>query len=167
MDSLWPPKCPVRGMTISPLTSAVQNYLPSIPGAGNANSGTAAGGLSRLGLPSIGMPRDQGGLSPFARMLSTLQQLQQTNPAEYQQVTKQVSTNLGKAAQQAQSRGNTAAANQLNKLARDFRQAGGSNSLSGQATSAFLSSLTQSSALNPATIIMDTISGAGASGSIY
>ncbi len=110
-------------MTISPLTSAVQNYLPSIFGAGNGNSGSAASGLSRLGLPSIGMPRDQGGLSPFARMLSTLQQLQQTNPAEYQQLTQQISTNLGNAAQQAQSQGNTAAASRLNKLAADFSQA--------------------------------------------
>lgn len=189
-------------MTISPLTSAVQNYLPSILGAGNGNSGSASG-LSRLGLPSIGMPQDQGGMSPFAQMLSTLQQLQQTNPAEYQQLTQQISTNLGKAAQQAQSQGNTAAASRLNKLAADFSQAsqtdqlpsipdlskalGGhhhfhagtgasrtgtstgvsATSLSGQATSAFLSSLAQSNALNPATIIMDTISGSGASGSIY
>ena len=123
-------------------------------------------------------------MSPFARMLSTLQQLQQKNPAEYQQLTQQISTNLGKAAQQAQSQGNTAAANRLSKLAADFRTAsqrrelpesgdlaaglrGGANTLSGQATSAFLASLSQSSALNPATIIMDTISGAGGSGSIY
>jgi hypothetical protein len=189
-------------MTISPLTSTVQDYLPSILSIGNRNPGLASGtGLSGLGLPSIGMPLDQGGMSPFAQMLSTLQQLRQTNPAAYQQLAQQISTNLGKAAQQAQSQGKTTAANQLDKLAADFSQASrtdqlpsipdlsrafgvhrhlraegdgdgsststGAGSLSSQATSAFLASLTQSSALNPATIIMDTISGAGGSGSIY
>jgi hypothetical protein len=136
------------------------------------------------------MPQDHGGTSPFAQVLSTLQQLQRTNPGEYQHVTQQISTKLQSAAQKAASQGNTAAANRLNKLAADFSQASrtdalpnrfdladavgasahrtsGASSLSGQATSAFLSSLSQSSALNPATIIMDTISGAGVSGSIY
>jgi hypothetical protein len=72
---------------------------------------------------------DKGQLSPFAQLMSTLQQLQQTNPTQYQQVTKQIATNLQSAAQTAQANGNTAAANQLNQLATDFTNASKSGQL--------------------------------------
>ncbi len=202
----------MRGMTISPLTNLAQSYLPSILGSGLQQSLLTTGSnLANSGLSSIGMPSDNGGLSPFAQMLTTLQQLQQTNPAEYQQVTQQISTNLQTASQAAQSQGNTAAASRLSTLATDFSKAsqssqlpniqdlgklfsghhhqgtgaadgdgdgssstsstgsttGATNALSSQATSAFLASLTQSEALNPTSIIMNTLSGAGVSNSIY
>jgi hypothetical protein len=54
-------------------------------------------------------------LSPFAQILSSLQQLQQSNPSPYQQVTQQIATNLQKA-KTAQSEGDTTAANQLKQL---------------------------------------------------
>jgi hypothetical protein len=62
-------------------------------------------------------------MSPFAMMLSELQQLQQSNPTQYQQVTAQISANLQTAAQQATSEGNTTAANQLSQLSTDFSNA--------------------------------------------
>ena len=62
-------------------------------------------------------------MSPFATILSELQQLQQSNPTQYQQVTQQISTNLQTAAQQATSEGNTSAANQLSQLSTDFSNA--------------------------------------------
>lgn len=68
-------------------------------------------------------------MSPFAQMLSTLQQLQQNNPAQYAQVTGQISTNLTAAAKTAQSEGNTSAASQLNQLAADFSGASTSGQL--------------------------------------
>jgi hypothetical protein len=55
--------------------------------------------------------------------MNTLQQLQQSNPTQYQQVTQQIATNLQTAAQTATSSGNTTAATQLNQLATDFSNA--------------------------------------------
>jgi hypothetical protein len=55
--------------------------------------------------------------------MSNLQQLQQSNPTQYKQVTQQIATNLQNAAQTAQSDGNTTAANQLGTLATDFANA--------------------------------------------
>jgi hypothetical protein len=72
---------------------------------------------------------DNGQISPFAQILSQLQQLQQSNPAQYQQVTQQISTNLLSAAQTAQASGNTTAANTLTQLATDFSNASKSGQL--------------------------------------
>jgi hypothetical protein len=72
---------------------------------------------------------DNSQLSPFAQLMSTLQQLQQSNPTEYAQVTQQISTNLQSAAQTATASGNTAAASQLNQLATDFSNASTSGQL--------------------------------------
>jgi len=66
---------------------------------------------------------DGSQLSPFAQLPSNLQQLQQTNPTKYQQVTQQIATNLQSTAQAAQSQGNASAANQLSQLATDFTTA--------------------------------------------
>ena len=73
--------------------------------------------------PTSPLTVDNGGLSPLAQALNTLQQLQQTNPAEYRQVTQQIATNLQTAAKTAQSDGNTPLANQLNQSAGDFTTA--------------------------------------------
>jgi hypothetical protein len=72
---------------------------------------------------------DNSELSPFAQITSELQQLQQSNPSEYQQVTGQIATNLQSAAQSATASGNTAAASQLNQLATDFQTASTSGQL--------------------------------------
>jgi hypothetical protein len=149
---------------------------------------------------------DGTGLSPFAQLLSTLQQLQQSDPTKYAQVTQQIATNLQSAAATAQSDGNTTAATQLNQLASDFTDASksgqlpnvqdlakavgghhhhhhhhaqaastGSDSNSStsdsssssaaetlsQLLSAYQANGTQSDALNPMSIIMDTLSKAG------
>jgi hypothetical protein len=66
---------------------------------------------------------DTGQLSPYAQLISTLQQLQQSNPAQYQQVTQQIATNLQSASQNAQTAGNSTAATQLSQLASDFTSA--------------------------------------------
>jgi hypothetical protein len=61
--------------------------------------------------------------------MSTLQQLEQSNPTEYKQVTAQIATNLQAAAQTATSEGNTTAASQLTQLANDFNTASTSGQL--------------------------------------
>jgi hypothetical protein len=69
---------------------------------------------------TVSQQTDNTQFSPLAQMLTTLQNLQQSNPTEYQQVTQQIATNLTSAAATAQADGNTTAATQLNQLATDF-----------------------------------------------
>jgi len=110
--------------SINPLSNS---YLQSILGSVLQNAGlttnNANNTLSGIGSLSAVQQPDNGQLSPFAQLMSTLQQLQQSNPTQYQQVTQQIATNLQSAAQTAQSDGNTTAAAQLNQLATDFTNA--------------------------------------------
>ena len=116
-------------MNINALSGTNSTYLQSLltSALGSATSTNASTG-STSGV-SFGNPQDTNQLSPFALLLSTLQQLQQSNPTEYQQVTQQIATNLQSAATTATSDGNTAAATQLNQLATDFTSASQSGQL--------------------------------------
>jgi hypothetical protein len=109
------------------LSGYLQSVLSSaFQGAGSSNSpvvNTSASQTSSTG------QADNSQLSPFAQLMSTLQQLQQSNPAEYQQVAGQVAANLQSAAQTAQTNGNTTAANHLNQLSTDFATASTSGQL--------------------------------------
>jgi len=112
-----------RGMgSISGLSS---NYLQSILGTALQGTGLTkqTSGHNVSGTSSTSLQPDNSQLSPFAQLLSTLQQLQQSDPGKYQQVTQQIATNLQGAAQTAQANGNSTAANQLNQLATDFTNA--------------------------------------------
>ena len=88
-------------------------------------SATSTTGASGATLPQDSTPQ----LSPFARAMSTLQQLQESDPAKYRQVTAQISTNLNNAAQQAAAQGNTSQAAKLSQLANDFKSASQNNTL--------------------------------------
>jgi hypothetical protein len=103
-------------------SSSLQSIINALQSAGVA-AGTTAG------TSSAGQPPDSSQLSPLAQLLSTLQQLQQSDPTKYKQVTQQIATNLQNAAQTATSDGNTTAANQLNQLATDFSNASQSGQL--------------------------------------
>jgi hypothetical protein len=107
------------------------SYLLSILSAGLQVTGltnnTAGNGVS--GTSSVAQQTDNGQLSPFTQLMSTLQQLQQADPTKYQQVTQQIATNLQSAAQTAQAGGNSTAANQLSQLAKDFTNASTSGQL--------------------------------------
>ena len=106
--------------------SYIQSLLSSLEG-GNSASSSKSGSVdaSSLTLPQDGNAQ----LSPFAQVMSALQQLQQSSPTEYQQVTSQIATNLQSAAQTATSDGNTSLASQLNQLATDFTNASQNNAL--------------------------------------
>lgn len=110
--------------SINPLSNS---YLQSILGSVLQNTGLTTNNtnnsLSSIDSLSAVQQADNSGLSPFAQLISTLQQLQQSDPNKYQQVTQQIATNLQSAAQTAQTDGNTTAANQLNQLAADFTNA--------------------------------------------
>ena len=103
------------------LEAFLTNALQNADGTANQTNSAAAS--------SNGTQSDSGQLSPFARLLSTLQQLQQSNPTQYAQVTQQIATNLQSAAQTATADGNTTAASQLNTLATDFTNASTSGQL--------------------------------------
>jgi hypothetical protein len=103
-------------MSIGPLISLAGGYLESL--FANSLSGATSGGN-----------QDTNRLSPFAQVLSSLQQLQQSNPSHYQQVTQQISSSLHTAAQSATASGNTSLANELNKLSTGFSSASTSGRL--------------------------------------
>ena len=116
-------------MSISPVNH-LSSYLQSVLSTalqGTASTTNTTGKSLNIGALQ-GQP-DNSQLSPFAQLMSTLQQLQQSDPAKYQQVTQQIATNLQSAAATAQKDGNTAAAAQLNQLATDFTSASTSGQL--------------------------------------
>jgi hypothetical protein len=153
------------------LSSALQKV-------GLASKGTAST-LSSIGGSTPAQQPDSSQLSPLGQVLSTLQQLQQSNPTEYKQVTQQIATNLTSAAQTAQSGGNTSAANQLTQLASDFANAstngqlpniqdlaqavggGGGHHPHHHAESGSATTSTASTSQNPLSIITNTLSSAG------
>jgi hypothetical protein len=115
--------------SINPL-SYVQSILTSaIQGAGSTTDPNIHGLNAVDPVSSVAQSPDNSRLSPFAQMLAELQQLQQSDPAKYQQVTQQIATNLQSAAQTATTAGNTTAATQLNQLATDFTSASKSGQL--------------------------------------
>ena len=125
-------KCRQGSMSISPvnnLNSYIQSVLnTALQGIGSSSS-TTGNNLTSIDPSSLQLQPDTSQLSPFAQVLSELQQLQQSDPTKYQQVTGQIATNLQSAAQTAQTQGNTMAANQLNQLATDFTNASQNNQL--------------------------------------
>jgi hypothetical protein len=106
------------GMSTNSINTLSSSYLQSI-----LTSALTSNGVTSSAFGSVTTQSDNGQLSPFAQIASTLQQLQQSNPTQYQQVTQTIATNLTTAAQTAQQDGNTNAANQLTQLASDFTTA--------------------------------------------
>lgn len=165
--------------SLSNLSSYLQSALSTaLQGAGLTTKLTtkaAANGASGVSASSLIPQPDSGQLSPLAQLMSTLQQLQQSDPAKYAQVTGQIATNLQSAAQTAQANGNTGAANQLNQLSADFTNASKSGQLPNiqdlakavghhhrhghhsHAASADSDSTAASAASDPAAIILNTL----------
>ncbi len=115
----------INNLSSTYLQSIIGNALQAA-GSTTNSSGNKTGGIAGSSL----LPQaDSGQISPFAQMMSTLQQLQKSDPSQYQQVTQAISTNLQSAAKTAEADGNTSAANQLNQLATDFSNASKSNQL--------------------------------------
>src|ERR1035438_7491698 len=109
------------------LINNLSRYRQSALGTALQDTGlttnTTGNNLNGIDSFSVGLQPDNGQLSPFAQLLNTLQQLQQSDPTKYQQVAQQIATNLQTAAQTAQTDGNTTAASRLNQLAADFTNA--------------------------------------------
>ena len=107
----------------------LQSVLTNAVQSAGLNTNTTTNTASTTGASSLALPTDKQQLSPFAQIVSQLQQLQQSDPSKYQQVTQQIAANLQSAAQTAQADGNTVAANQLNQLSTDFSSASTSGQL--------------------------------------
>jgi hypothetical protein len=189
--------------SIGSLNNLSSSYLQQLLSAAQ-NTSSAGKTPSSTGTSPVAAESEDGQLSPFAQLMSTLQQLEQSNPTEYQQVTQQIATNLQTAAQTATTDGNSQQASQLSQLATDFTTAsqsgqlpniqdlaqaiGGSghhhhhshaassaadsdstSSSSSSSTSqtlsqqlaAFQANSSLNESLNPISIIMNTLSGAG------
>jgi hypothetical protein len=114
-------------MSLNAVSSLTDPYLQSLVSSAvnNGLSTNAATSASGVTLPQDNAPH----ISPFAQILSTLQNLQQTDPSKYQQVTAQIATNLQNAATTATANGDTAQAAQLNQLATDFTNASQNNTM--------------------------------------
>lgn len=110
-------------MSTSSINTLSSSYLQSILGTSLENAGVTAGQSNSINTSVLALQSDSGRLSPFVQVMDSLQQLQQSDPSKYQQVTQQIATNLQSAAQTAQSEGNSTAASQLNQLASDFTSA--------------------------------------------
>jgi hypothetical protein len=117
-------------MSTGAISSLSSNYLQQVLASALQSAGITANtsATSNAVAPS-GYQSDTTRLSPFAQLASILQQLQQSNPTQYKQVTAQIATNLQAAAQTATSQGNSSAANQLTQLATDFTNASQSGQL--------------------------------------
>jgi len=105
------------------ISSLNNNYLQSVLNSSLQNSGVATKSSNSTSSLLNALQPDSNQLSPFAQLMSTLQQLQQSNPTEYKQVTQQIATNLQGAAKTATADGNSTEASQLNQLATDFTNA--------------------------------------------
>jgi hypothetical protein len=118
-------------MNVNSISSLVDPYLQSILGtSGSTGSGATGSTANSVDPSSLTLPQDSNPqLSPFASILSQLQQLQQSNPTEYQQVTSQIANNLQSASQTATADGDTSQATQLSQLATDFQNASQNNTL--------------------------------------
>ena len=113
---------------MSSISSLAGNLLQTIlPSSLFSNNAIAANSSSSSSL--LAQSPDSGQVSAFGQLAGALQQLQQSNPAQYKQVTQQIAANLQSAAQTAQSGGNTSLATQLNQLAADFTSASQSGQL--------------------------------------
>jgi hypothetical protein len=120
----------MSGMSTSSINNLNNSYLQQILNTALQGTGLSPDSTSSSSVSATSsQQQDSGQLSPFAQLMSELQQLQQSNPTEYKQVTQQIATNLQNAAQTATTDGNTSAATQLNTLATDFTNASQSGQL--------------------------------------
>jgi hypothetical protein len=107
-------------MNINPVSSLPLSLLQPANNTVTANSNVTS---------INGTPSDSPDISPAARFLSMLQQIQQQDPTLFKQITSQIATRLETEAKNASSQGNSSQANQLNQLATEFQNAANTGQL--------------------------------------
>jgi len=103
-------------MMIHPLSSLQSILFQPV------SSNTAAGSANSVS-PAAALQDSTSDISPIARFLSSLQQMQQQNPDQFKQITANIASKLQQAATNAQSHGNSAWAGQLKQIASQFQTA--------------------------------------------
>ena len=111
-------------MYVNPFSNLTQPYIQSLTNTAltalNSSKANASSGITgTTAVPQDSSPQ----LSPFAQLMSTLQQIEASNPTQYAKVTRQIAANLQSASQTALATGNTVRAQELNTLATDFQSA--------------------------------------------
>jgi hypothetical protein len=109
--------------------SAVSSLFPNWARLQGTTSSSAVSSSSASQASSISERAGTAAISPLAQFMSRLQQLQQQNPDLFKQVAANLATRLQKAAQNAQSSGDTTRAAQLNQLATVLRSSAQSGQL--------------------------------------
>jgi len=110
---------------VSSISDLARQHMLSILGYSSTGQSSSTGNLS-IGT-STGSTSTPA--SPFAQMLTELQQMEQANPSQYAQVSQQISTNLAAASSSALARGNTKLSTSLATLSKDFSSAAQSGKL--------------------------------------
>jgi hypothetical protein len=109
------------------IIGAVSNLVSSFLQPNTNAPGATSGGIQAS---SFALPQDSAAqISPAASLLGQLQQLQQSNPGQFQKVVTNIANKLTQAANAAQTSGNTTLANQLNQLAAQFQNSATSGQL--------------------------------------
>jgi hypothetical protein len=98
--------------------SAISSLLPMLL----QTTGSSATGKTSQTSTDLSQATDAS-ISPLARFLSLLQQLQQQDPDQFQQVVSGIADRLRQLAKTAETNGNTTQADQINKLADQFQNA--------------------------------------------
>lgn len=105
------------------------NAISSLP-LGLLQPASNNNNTANLNPASVSQPQgDTPDISPAAQFLSMLQQIQQQDPAKFQQIISQITTQLQTAAKNAANGGDTSRADQLNQLASQFQSAASNGQL--------------------------------------
>jgi hypothetical protein len=92
---------------------------------------SSSGTTRTTGTSSLQVQSDGQELSPFARLLTKLQSLQQSDPTRYKELMQKIADRLKSAAATATEQGDSTAADSLTRLAQDFAAAATSGDLPG------------------------------------
>ena len=122
-------------MSVSSVSDLSRQHLLSILSGNPITKQSAQLATSTLSSATAASSSSSPASSPFAQMLTELQQLEQANPGQYAKLAHQISTNLSSAASKAQGQGNASLANQLTALSNDFATSSASAATSGGGTS--------------------------------
>jgi len=116
-----------KGMVIAPLVNLATDFIDSLlPGSSSTSAASSTSASSNT--TSAGSTATSNATSPFAQVLSSLQQ---SDPAEFQSVTQQITGYLNTGAQTATANGYTTLASQLSQLSTDFTNISANSQLPG------------------------------------
>jgi hypothetical protein len=115
-------------MVIAPLVNLATDFIDSLLPGSSSTSAASSTSASSSNTTTAGSAATSNATSPFAQVLSSLQQ---SDPAEFQAVTQQITGYLNTGAQTATANGYTTLASQLSQLSTDFTNISANGQLPG------------------------------------